>query len=123
MEFLRIGKTAFNFMKELYKKKMDIDPGNSEMLLGVTNPTRFVNELIEKYFDGKVIALSEANKKMIDEVIDQGLNKSAEEVVNQLLSEVEIEVQKEIPKTKIVLGKKVKTRIVQKKPNYVTGNN
>jgi len=110
-------------MKEIYKKKMDIDPGNSEKLLGVTNPTRFVNDLLEKYFDEEIIALNKANKKMIDAVIDQGLNKSVEEVVNQLLSEIEIEVQKEIPKTKIVLGKKTKTRIVQKQPNYVTGNN
>jgi hypothetical protein len=38
-----------------------------------------------------------------------------------LLSEVEIEGQKEVPKTKIVLMKKVKIRIVQKNPNYVTG--
>jgi hypothetical protein len=90
-------------MMEAYRKKIDMSISNSEKLLNVENPTRLINFLAEKYFSGNIIILDEANRNAIT-TASKKLGKSSEEVVNQIISSMEIEVKEAKKKKKIKLG-------------------
>ena len=103
-------------MMETYRKKIDIDPQNSERLLSVDNPTRLVNSLIEKHFSGTLITLTEENKTAIS-IVCSKTGESINEIINKVIASLEIEVKipKPKPKTKVTLGKKIS----HQKSNYV----
>lgn len=108
-------------MRDYVKKKIDIDPHLTEKLLMIDNPTRFVNNLISKFFEMKLVLLSDDTLKQL-----QGIENVPEELkdlsslVNHLLNEFEVEFEPPVRKrTKLVVGSQQGKKVVTKGRNYV----
>ncbi len=102
------------------KKKIDIYPHNVEALLrNDENVTRFVNSLIEKYFNKEIIFLNKKNKENLLEICGDK-NYDINEIVNDSLELIDIITPDKVMKVRVELTKKKVTARLRGKENYVT---
>lgn len=102
------------------KKKIDIYPHNVEALLHVDeNTTRFVNNLIEKYFNNQIVFLNEKNREVLLEIC-AGKEYSITDIVNEVIESVDIVTPDQVQKVRVVLARKKITAKLRLNNNYVT---
>lgn len=88
--------------------------------VGILNVSGFVNEVIEKFFNGKLVELDDENKKMVQR-LGARANKSNYQIVNRCLSVAEFRLT-EIEKPVIELNEP-EVKVKKKRRSGTISNN